>query len=471
MMQLLSFPRALGLQLSFFLLLLGALSSICPAQSGGLGGGLGGQGGGPSGGFGGPAVLGRGAGSTTGQRAGADVALRFYAGVTASFDSGLTGFSVDSAGNIIDKASKGGDAIFGVYGTKRLRRGQFGINYQGGYHQSTQKLYNGTDQSLALFYSTQVNKRSQLSVNSSVGTTNRAIGIPIGGGFIDNSATGYTIPTNEIFDNRFYYGGAGGQYVIQRSARLSLALTGNLFVTRRTGNVLFGSNGAYSGANLAYRLSRRQTLSVGYQFFVFNYTRNFGDSYGNGLRAGYSAQISSSLMLSLQGGVTRLESLGLRTVSIDPVIAALIGRSFTQEVYYGISYIPNGTANLTYRVTKLSSLNTFGTLYVSPGNGVINTSRNLSGGAVYGYTGLRVASLSASLNYSRLSSVVGDHQSFETISSAFSANRKLSTSLHATGSVGNRRFLQSSTNTFKRNTYFAMVGIVWSPGELPLSIR
>ncbi len=439
-----------------------AFSGICFGQMGSQMG--------SGGGFGGPAVLGRGSGSGAGQRAGADVALRFYAGVTAVFDTGLAGFAVDPSGSLRSSSTTGVDGVAGIYGTKRLHRGQFGINYQGGYHQSNQKLYNGTDQSLTLFYSTQTTKRSQLSLNGSAGTTNRAVGVPMNGAF-DSLVNTYSVPTNELFDNRFYYGGAGAQFILQKSARLSFGVTGNLFVTRRTGGILFGSNGLFSGANAAYRLSRRQTVTAGYQFFVFNFTRNFGDSYGHGVFGGYSIQVSPSLSLSIRGGATRLESLGLRTVSIDPVIAALIGRASTQEVYYGISTIPNGALTVNYKVSKRCSLTGFGSLAVTPGNGVINTSRNLSSGVNYAYSGFRVVSLGANAFYSRLSSVVGDHQTFSTINAALTASRKLAGNFHLVANAGTRKFLQSDTNAYNRLTYYGSFGVFWSPGELPLSIH
>ena len=455
-------------------MLLTLFSAVCAAQIGGQGamggaGGLGGQGG--NGGFGGPAVLGRGGGSSTGQRAGGDLGLRFYVGVNAGFDTGLSGFAIDPTGATVNQSARGVDGVYGVYGTKRLRRGAFGINYSGGYHQSTQKLYNGVDQMLGVFYSTQTTKRSQLSFNVSAGTTNRAIGLPLTGGILDNSANAYSIPTSELFDNRFYYGGGGVQYTIQKSARLSIGLSGNGFIMRRTGATLFGSNGGSSGVNAAYRLSRRQTISVGYQFLFFNFTRNFGDSYGHGVYAGYSTQLSSSVSLSIRGGATRLESLGLQTVTIDPVIAALIGVRTTSEVYYGISYIPNGMADLRILLTKRSNLSLFGALFVSPGNGIVNTSRNLSGGANYGYTGFRVAALSGGIAYNRLSSIIGDHQAFESINGTVSASRRLSGSLHFAASTGYRKFLQSNTSTYNRSSYFGTLGIYWSPGELPLAIR
>ena len=122
---------------------------------------MGGGGGGGMGGFGGPAVMGRGAGSGTGQRGGADAGIGFFAGVQGSYDNGLTGLSLNSNGQLTSGASLGVDGYAGVFGSKRIRRGSFGINYVGHYrHYTQQGNFNGADQNLSIFTNRQLTKRS-----------------------------------------------------------------------------------------------------------------------------------------------------------------------------------------------------------------------------------------------------------------------------------------------------------------------
>jgi hypothetical protein len=433
-------------------------------------GGMGGTGGG--GGFGGPAVLGRGAGSSTGQRGGADTAINFSAGILGTIDSGLTGFQLDSNGNLSNASLKGIDGFASIFGVKRLRRGSFGVNFSGHYRQySNGGNFNGADQSIGLFFSRQVTKRSMFSTNLSATTTNRPFGIAAIGIPIDPNANALFAPSGDIFDNRIYFANGGVEYTLQKSARLSFGINGSGFITRRTGGVLFGVNGTANGANVAYRISRRQTISAGYQFFMFNFTRNFGDSYGHGGFLGYSAQLGKRTQFSLQAGATRLESLGLRSSQVDPVIAALIGINTVQEVFYGISILPTGQATLTYTPNRLHSFGASAAVMANPGNGVINTSRNTAGGVTYTYSGIRNLGLSANVFYTKMASLVGDNQAFESIQAMGNVSRRLNNQIFATFSGGNRKFLGTGFSAFSRNSYFVSCGLTWNPNSIPISIR
>ena len=456
----------INMRISVAILIFFVLAAQIVAQmgAGGAGGGMGG--------FGGPAVMGRGTGSGTGQRGGSDMGLGFFAGVQGSYDNGLTGLSLNSSGQLTNGASLGVDGYAGVFGSKRIRRGSFGINYVGHYRHYTRiSNFNGADQNLSIFTNRQLTKRSTLSFNASGGTTNRPFGMQMFGMNMDSMGGGIFAPNAELFDNRIYYGSGGLEYVLQKSARLSYGMSGSGFFTRRTGSILFGVTGTSASGNVAYRISRRQTISVGYQFIFFNFTRNFGDTYGNGAQVGYSIQMGKRTQFAFQGGAMRLESLGLRSSQLDPVIAALIGVSTVQEVFYNTFYLPTGNASLTFQPNRLHSFSVSAGMMASPGNGVINTSRMTSAGAMYNYTGIRNLGINVSSFYNRMSSLVGDNQSFESMQTTLGLSRRINSQLFASFNLGNRRFLQSSTNTFQRNSNFAALGITWSPKEIPISIR
>jgi len=204
---------------------------------------------------------------------------------------------------------------------------------------------------------------------------------------------------------------------------------------------------------------------------MFNFTRNFGDTYGNGAFAGYSVQLGKRAELGLQGGFFRLESLGLTTVQVDPVIAALIGASSVQEVFYSKIIMPTAQVNFTYRVNRIHSLNVGGGISAMPGNGIINTSRMTNFGGNYTFSGIRDWGLSAGANYMRMASLIGVSQVFETVQLSVNASRRISNQIFFSTALGNRKFLGSQTNSFRRNSYFISAGLTWSPREVPVSIR
>lgn len=428
--------------------------------------------GGGMGGFGGPAVLGSGAGSGTGKRGGSDMGISFFAGAMGAYDSGLTGFALDSNGKINNSIAAGVDGFAGVFGSKRLRRGSVGINYSGHYRNyPSQGAFNGADQTLGLFTNRQLTKRSTLSFFASVMTTNRAFGNSFAGGSIDPTLGSIFGPNGEVFDNRIYFGSGNLDYSYQKSARLSFSISGTGFITRRTGQVLFGVNGTSTNAMVSYRLSRRQTISAGHQFFMFNFTRNFGDTYGNGAFGGYSVQLGKRAQMSLQGGFFRLESLGLTSTAVDPVIAALIGVSTVQEVFYSKSILPTAQVMLSYRVNRLHSFALNGGIAATPGNGIINTARSTFAGANYTYSGIQNLGLGANVQYMKMASLIGVNQTFETVQSALNASRRLTNQIFFTVTAGNRKFLGTTTNGFRRNSYLVSAGFTWSPREIPVSIR
>lgn len=450
-----------------------ALGALVPASYGQSG--LGGQSQSFGGGYGGPAVLGRGAGSTTGTRGVAEMGIRYYVGLQGTADSGLTSLQVDDNGNLKNFSAKGAEVTFGVYGVKRYKRASIGVNYFGSYRQYTNQPkgsgFNGTDQSLGIFAAKQFSARSAMQFSSSLGTSNRAFGLPGLGGYIDPNIGSVISPTADLFDNRFYYGNGTVGYIYQRTARSSVSVFGTGFLVRRTGNVLYGSNGTTAGVDYAYRLSRTQTIHVGYNYLFFNFTRNFGDTSGHGINIGYSQVFARKYNLSLRGGANRLDILGLRTAKVDPAIAALIGFSSTSVVYYNTPILPNVTAQFTGPITRRTSFGLSGGIQPGIGNGIVNNTRNYTAGTSFNYTGTRNISFSFGSYFNQMSSVDGLNQQFRSVSTSLTASRRIRSDLHATLSAGDRKFLTNSYNNFRKNSVFFTIGLYYSPGEIPLSIR
>lgn len=422
------------------------------------------------GGFGGPSILGRG--SSSGSARAGETGFRFYAGVTGNYDTGLTGFALDANGNVQNAGAQGVEGVAGVYGSKRSRRMLVSLNYQGGYRQYKNiSNFNGMDQNITLSLSRQVTGRAAFGLGASAGTTNRAFGLNALNGFIDPNFIGFGAPTAEIFDNRIYYGTGSANYIWQKSSRSSVSLNGNMFITRRQGRVLFGANGLGAGADYSYRLSRNQALTLSYNYVFFNFTRGFGDAHGHAVNAGYSVRMGRKYDFSIRAGGIRMESLFLQSVNVDPVIAAITGITSTQTVAHRVNYLPSGSLSFSGPLTRRSVFNASAGMFVVPGNGVITTSRNRNSGVSYNYIGLKNLSLGASFFYNQMTSVVGNKQAFSSINGVGTASTRLAGDFFLTATGGQRRFLQGNTNNFQRVSYFASLGIFWSPGEVPLSFR
>ena len=90
---------------------------------------------------------------------------------------------------------------------------------------------------------------------------------------------------------------------------------------------LLGVTGQQARGDVNYRLTRKTTIGTYYSFSHYLYPHGFGNSDTNTAGLIYSYAFSRTMQIRLRGGLSRVESLGLQSVEINPVIAALLGQS------------------------------------------------------------------------------------------------------------------------------------------------
>jgi hypothetical protein len=417
--------------------------------------------------YAGPSILSRDKGLLA-ERGGKLLDFRFYGEVTGIYDSGLTPISTDAQGNLVNVgANYGVEAGFGVIGSRQWKRDKLSVDYKGTYrHYATNSYFDGTDQLLNLAYSRILTKRIILDLKETAGTVTLANGtfsyLPL------TNTDLFAVPANELFDNRTNFLQSRVDLTWQESARLSFGFGGEGFVVRRQSLLLAGLNGYTARANAAYRLSARQTISASYNHTYFDFQRQFGNANLDNGSVGYSIGLSRKWDFSLQGGGTRIESLGLRQVSLDPAIAALVGQSFATVTFHAISYIPTGEVRLIRRFDR-SQLTLGGSVGASPGNGVYLTSRQTTGSAGYSYTGYRRLNVGGTFGYSRLSAVGQTLGTYSGYTGGLGATCKLSHDTHLQFRYDYRHYT-TQNNIFQKDSQRISLGLAFSPGETPLAI-
>jgi hypothetical protein len=315
---------------------------------------------------------------------GKPLAFGMFAKFSGVYDSGLT--PVIAAGQespLATQAGLGVEASFGAAFSRRWSRAKLSVEYQAAYRRyATASLLNGLDQFFQLAYTRLLQRHLILDLRNTFGTTTLANGaftyLPI------STLDLLGLPTNELFDNRTNYLESRVDLTWQKTERLSFGLGGDGFVVRRQSLLLAGLNGYSARANVAYRLTSRQTISASYNNTYFDYQRAFGNSRLQIPALGYSANLARHWDLSTQAGVARVGTLGLTQVALDPAIAALIGESFATVTFSRVSYLPVAEARLVRRF-KTSSLTFDYTMGVTPGNGYYLTSRQTSAAIGYSY--------------------------------------------------------------------------------------
>ncbi len=415
----------------------------------------------------GPPVLSRGAGPGL-LRSGTESAkMRVYANVGGVYESGLTSFSLDQNGEVPNDSDYGVEAGVGAYGFHRWKRTVLSLDYRGNYYHFTRNsYYDGTDHALSLGVSHQMSRRTQFTLRQAAGTASRDIGSFSPYGFAD--PTYAQLPTQELFNNRTYYLNSMADLTFQKSSRLSFNLGGSGAIIERRSNALVGSTAVYARGDVMYRVTRNQTIGVDYGFTRYSYSRNYGMALLHMGALNYSARLGRYWTFSLRGGVASIDSQGLIRVDIDPVIAAIIGRSFGVEIYSRQNLIPTGGATLQRNFRK-SSLSFSYSDGATPGNGLYLASRNRNAAANFSYTGVRRWNFGAGFNYTKYSTLSRDLNDYRGFGGGVGATCQMGHGLYLTTRLDTRDYEIRSTN-FARNTIRATIGLAYSSGDAPLTL-
>jgi hypothetical protein len=237
---------------------------------------------------------------------------------------------------------------------------------------------------------------------------------------------------------------------------------------KRRSAALAGVTGGSARGDVAYRITRRQTISLYYNYTDYNYTRTFGDSNINSLAAGWSTGLGRVWNLGFQGGIIRAETRGLQQVALDPAIAAIVGQSSVLTTYHRIQLVPLVEGQLVRRFPR-SALTLAYTIGVSPGNGVYLTSRQNVGSANYSYTGIRRFTAGATASYGQLSSIGQGIGKYTNWQGGVGGTYKLFNATHLEVRYDYRHYTTQSA-IYTKNSQRVTMGIAFSPGETPLSL-
>jgi hypothetical protein len=322
------------------------------------------------------------------------------------------------------------------------------------------------DQFLNLSYSRQLTRRFVLDLKDTAGMVSLANGefsyLPL------SNTDLFALPSNELFDIRTNFVQSRVDLTWQKTARLSFGVGGEGFVIRRSSLALAGLDGYAVRANVAYRLTARQTVSGDYSYIYYDFQRAFGNSKLQTLSLGYSVGLSRKWDLSLRAGAIRMDTLGVTQVAIDPAIAAIVGQNFANVILARVIYAPLEEARLIRRFER-SSLTLSYSVGATPGNGIYLTSRQTAGAAGYSYTGYRHWTFALNAGYSELSAVGQTLGKYTNLQSGAGLTYKIGRETHVQFRYDYRHYTTQNTIYEKDSTRLSL-GLAFSPGERPLAL-
>lgn len=404
-----------------------------------------------------------------GERGGKLLDFRVWAGINGVYDSGIVPVSTDQTGRITDVGgSEGVEASFGASGSRQWKRDSLSLDYSGTFrHYVNDSAFDGIDQFISLRYGRILTRHLTLDIKEVADTSNLANGaytyLPLTA--IDLASA----PTNDLFDNRTYYSQSRVAMVWKKSARLSISVNGQGYLVRRESSALAGLNGYSTGGDVAYRITRRQTLSVNYSYTNYDYQRTFGNANVNTVSAGYSIGLGRRWDASFSLGGSYAGARGEQQVAVSPAIVAIIGVPTIVSTFNTHTAVPYGVASIVRRFSH-SSVSLNGSTGVSPGNGVYLTSRQTSASGSYSYVGLRRWTMGASFAFAELSSIgqagLGKYNDYV---AGAGATYKIGPQMHMEFRYDYRHYT-ANNDFYLKDSQRVSLGFAWSPGELPLAI-
>jgi hypothetical protein len=166
--------------------------------------------------------------------------------------------------------------------------------------------------------------------------------------------------------------------------------------------------------------------------------------------------------------VSRVETLGLTRVAVDPVIAAITGQNFGIRSAYTLVYAPDFSARLS-RTFRQAMLAFVYSRSISPGNGLYLTSQSENASVSYNYKGLlrwNFLSEAAYNKYISVSQTVGNYVEYH---GGIGFSRSFQRSFSFIGRATYRTY-NANANSLHRSQYDISIGLAYSPGERPVSL-
>ncbi len=415
----------------------------------------------------GPSILSRDR-SVIGERGGKLLDYRFYAQVTGIYDTALIPVSVTPQGGLNTTGGAYGiSAGGGLAGTKIWKHDKLSVEYHGDfYHYVNAPYFDGTDQFLNMSYAHVFSRRFFMQTRQTAGSTDYTTGyytfLPL-----ENTDL-YAVPTNQLFDNRTEFLESRLDFTRQQSLRLSFNFGGEGFLVRQRAIDLASVNGYNAHGDVSYRLNRRQTVTLSYQYTAFDYLRQFGSANINELTAGYSIGLGRRWDFGSQVGAARVNFAGLTIVNIDPAIAAIVGQNQAIVSFNTVTYVPIYEAQVRRRFERSSIAAAYNQSF-SPGNGVYLTSRQTAATLDYSYVGIRKITFNASGGYSSLTSLGQTLGAFRGEYFGAGLTYKITRIAFLTARYDFRHYDTGSTG-YLQNSQRISIGLAFSPGDRPLPI-
>lgn len=395
--------------------------------------------------------------------------IRFTPSVSvgASYDTGLSGIAIGDDGQLATAHSFGQTVSWYVAGAHSWKHTRLAISYNGSTSRYSRNSTPGNlNHNLMFGLTRQFSSRFGIDLRHTTGVSTRNYAI---GGLAQTAPFDPTttyVPTTDFFDNRNVYVTSSASATYLLTKRLSFNAAGIVFMNNRAAKSLTDAWGTNARGDLQYRLTARTSIGGTYSYQNFRYGGVAGGTDAHSGAIVYSIRINRHLEFSGQGGMVRSESTYLRQTPVDPVIAAILGITTTQQVVHVIQLTPSFSARLSRSMSH-------GVVYasagrtVTPGNGLFLTS--IATMIMGGYnTSVRRWGMNAQVAYVTADSTGNFSGNYGNLTETLGIGRALGRYLSLTMSVASRTYRSTDYGNYNRRITTATVGLGFTPGDVRL---
>jgi hypothetical protein len=319
---------------------------------------------------------------------------------------------------------------------------------------------------LNLGYTYQFSRRFSLSLRESAGSLTYGTG-QVADAASSELSSSFT-PAARLFDTRTYYLQSSASATWIQSRRVSYTFGGGAFFQNNKSEGLSNGWGYSFTSSMRRRMSKSSTLGATYEYSHFEFPGFAYLSNSNTFHTLYAVGLGQTWTLSIEAGATITRGQSAFTFALNPALAALLGRSTVTGISDYQTIYPSGTISLKRQLPRTAvSFNYF--RGVNSGNGTYTTGRLDNVYATISYTGLRKVNLGADGGYYKLKSIGQNLGSYAQYSAGGGISYALGRDLHLSLRY-DFRDQQVDISNYQHNGSRATIGLLFSPGNLPLSL-
>jgi hypothetical protein len=357
--------------------------------------------------------------------------FRAFVGVNAIYDSVVSAGSVPNGQGVahaVTADTAGIDLDFGISGKHYRRKDIFELGYEGHVYEYADNNYSGgQNHSLSVGYTREFTPHFSVGIREIAGLYTNSFGLLNSVAISDISLSSSTIgvaPNTLAFNNQTYFSTTVASVIYQKSARLSFSVSAAAYFVTYDSPLLANSHGGQYAIDTAYRLTRRQTFGAYYTHNDFQYTKILSNTHSDTFGATYSAKLSPTVDFSAKVGVTHLATQGLAVVAVNPTVSSLLGIENGIEKFYLVTLAPDFTVTLA-RHKNHTNMSLAYVNAITPGNGLVLTSRRQSASGSWEYAGFRKYSLQAVAGWDELLGYVNTVGAYGSYYGRVSASRMI----------------------------------------------